>query len=200
MTRLGELDLEAAAREAAGNWRHFDSFCWFRANELDDAENWAVIYTHHRDSGLLDESNAAAIEAAMEPFTEAGDPDVIAERHSHWACGWIDGFAIRAFKDGKITDAFRKYQELADRLADYPILDEQDYSRREYEATFENLADAAWQLKHQFDLPSGWQGDVYSWLADNNDRAIENSDDQGGYPNEADLEEAFTALGYQRAA
>ena len=81
-----------------------------------------------------------------------------------------------------------------------PILDEADYSERETETTFENLTDAAWPLKHEFELPEGWEGDVYSWLSDYNQSAIENRDDQGGYPEEDDLREAFKALGYALAA
>lgn len=79
MTRLGELELQDAAVEAAGNWKSFDCFCWFRKDDIDDAENWAVIYTHHRDSGLLDQSNAAVIAKKMQPFTEGDDPDVVFE-------------------------------------------------------------------------------------------------------------------------
>jgi hypothetical protein len=37
------------------------AFVWHRQRELDDAENWAIFYTHHRDSGLLDQSNASII-------------------------------------------------------------------------------------------------------------------------------------------
>ncbi len=198
MTTLGELDLEAAAKEAAGNWRKFTCFCWFRDKDLDDADQWAVLYTHHRDSGLLDQSNAVAIAEALEPFTDTDDPDVIAERHSHWSVGWIDGYAIRVYRDGEITDAFRRWHELAERKGDYPVLDEEDYSRREYEATLENIADAAWQLKHEYDLPEGWQPDVFSWLWDHLQRAVENRDDQGGYPSEDELRAAFEGLGYGR--
>lgn len=196
MTKLGELELEEAAKEAAGNWRRFDSFVWFRDRELDDADDWCIVYTHHRDSGLLDQSNAAAIVVALEPFTEGDDPDVVFERHSHWACGWIDGFSIRVFRDGEITPAFMEYHQLSERLADYPLLDEEDYSRREYEATLENIADAAFRLRHRFDLPEGWEAEVYGWLAEHDCTAIENADDQGGYPDEPSLEAAFTALGY----
>jgi hypothetical protein len=82
----------------------------------------------------------------------------------------------------------------------YPILDEEDYSNREYEATFENIADAAWRLKNEYDLPEDWQSAVYSWFADNDYSAIENVDDQGGYPSEEQLKEAFRTLGYQEMA
>ena len=132
------------------------------------------------------------------PSREGDDPDVVMESHSHWAVGHVDGFCIRVFRDGEITDAFQTYHDLAERLADYPILDESDYGEREYVATVENIADAAWRLKGEYDLPEGWEGDVYSWLSDHRQRAVENRDDQGGYPEEDDLRAAFEALGYER--
>lgn len=192
--RLGELDLDEAAKSAAGNWKQFDSFVWFRADDLDDAETWAVIYTHHRDSGLLDQSNAAAIEKEMAPFAEGDDPDVVFESHNHWAVGHIDGFSVRVYRDHQITDAFRRYHALAEAMAIYPILDEEDYSRREYEATIENIGDAAWQLRHDYDLPDDWQYEVYGWLSENEPSEIENVDDQGGYPSVEALQQAFDAL------
>ena len=200
MTRLGELDLKEAAKQAAGNWQHFKCFVWDRDSELKKPEDWAVIYTHNRDSGLLDQSNAGVIRKAMLPFTEDDDPDVVFESHSHWAVGHVDGLSIRVFKRGRITKAFRVYHELAERMADYPILDESDYSERESNATYDNVGEAAWRLKGEFSLPEDWQSDVYSWLSDHRDHAVENTDDQGGWPEEEDLKAAFAALGYQRAA
>lgn len=197
---LGEMTLEEAALEAAGNWQTFDCFVWFRRNELEDAEDWALVYTHNRDSGLLAQSNSSVIAKALGPFTEGDDPDVVCESHSHWAVGHVDGFSIRVVRDTQITDAFKTYHELSERMADYPVLDEEDYSNREYEATVENLADAAWRLKNEFELPQGWEGDVYEWLSENNCGAIENCDDQGGYPDEEELQEAFKSLGYRRVA
>jgi hypothetical protein len=195
---FGEMTLDDAATEAAGNWRRFDCFVWFREDEIDDADGWLIIYTHNRDSGLLDQSNAYQIAKALEPFTDGDDPDVVMESHSHWACGNVDGFSIRVFRDGQITDAFRKYHELTEQLADYPILDEEDYSRREYEATSENIADAAWRVKHEYGLPDDWESEVYSWLSDHRQRGVENRDDRGGYSEEAALQEAFDALSYER--
>lgn len=195
---LGTLDIEEAAKKAAGNWQHFDSFIWFRDRELEDADKWAIIYTHHRDSGLLDQSNAAVIEKAMEPFTEGDNPDVVMENHSHWAVGHVDGFSVRVFdQHGEITLAFQTYLELAEQMADYPLLDESDYSQREYDATLSNIEDAAWRLKRTFVLPEGWESEVYSWLSDNDSSEIENRDDTGGYPSEESLRAAFKALGYE---
>jgi hypothetical protein len=191
------MSLEDAARDAAGNWKRFDCFVWFREDEIDDRDSWAIIYTHNRDSGLLDQSNAEQIARALKPFTERDGPDVVMESHTHWAVGHVDGFSIRVYRNGQITDAFRAYHDLCERLDAYPILDEEDYSKRELEATLENIGDSAWKLKHEFNLPDGWEGDVYSWLCDHRQRAVENRDDQGGYPGEDDLREAFDALGYE---
>ena len=198
MTRLGELDLDEAANDAAGNWKRFNCFIWHRLDEMSDSDDWAIIYTHNRDSGLLDQSNAAVISKTMQPFSEGDDPDVVFESHHHWAVGHVDGFSVKVFNDGQITEAFRTYHALAERMAEYPILDESDYSERECNATFENIGDAAWRLKDDFDLPDEWQSDVFDWLSDRRSNSLENRDDQGGYPREDDLEAAFAALGYQR--
>ena len=69
---------------------------------------------------------------------------------------------------------------------------------REYEATIENLPNAAWKLKREYELPEGWEGAVFDWFANNDCSAIESSDDQGGYPSEEQLRAAFDALGYQQ--
>ena len=195
--RIGELDLEEAAELAAGNWQNFECFVWYR-DDIDDAENWAIIYTHNRDSGLLDLSNADAIQKELESFTEAEDPDLIFESHDHWAVGHVDGFSIRVFRDGTITAAFRKYHELAEAMDAYPILDEHDYSSREYEVTVENIGDAAWRVKDEYELPDGWQCEVYGWLSENRCGEIENTDDQGGYPSEESLRAAFEALEFRQ--
>ena len=197
MSMLGEMTVEDAAEQAAGNWQRFNSFIWFRDREVEDAEQWAIIYTHNRDSGLLDQSNAKVIATAMAQFTEGDDADLVIESHSHWAVGHIDGFSIRVFdSNGEITPAFKVYHELAEAMDQYPILDESDYSERELEATLENIEDAAWRLKNEFDLPEGWVWQVYDWLSENRSGEVDNADDQGGYPSEAAMREAFAALNF----
>ena len=197
---LGHLDLEDAAQATAGNWKTFDCFFWCRADDLADADNWTVIYTHHRDSDLMDQSNAAAIEAVLDTFTKGNNPDVVAESHDHFMVGSMDGFSIRVYRRGRITKAFRKWHEVVQRLADYPVLDTDDYARRQYEATLDNLPEAARGLWEDYDLPEGWEPVVYEWLADHDDRAIDNVDDRGGFPSEDQLRAAFDALGYGQTA
>lgn len=197
MTGIGMMGVEDAAAETAGNWMKFESFAWHRRREIDDPDNWAVVYTHNRDSGLLARSNAGVITEKLEPFTEGDDPDVVPESHGHFAVGYLDGFSVRVFRGGEITEAFQVYHALRERLDNYPVLDEEDYARRESEATLENIADAARRLAHEFVLPDAWEGAVYSWLSEHIPGAVENREDHGGYPGEDDLREAFQGLGYK---
>lgn len=196
---LGTMTLEDAAKEAVGNWKKFDSFVWWREREMDDADRWAIVYTSNRDSRLIEQSNSAVIAKTLEALTEGDDPDVVAERHSHWLVGFVDGYSIRVYDDhGNITEAFKTYFGLLEQMEAYPLLDESDYSDREYEATLENLDLAAWKVKREYVLPDGWESAVYSWLSDNDPAEIENRDDQGGWPSEESLRAAFEALGYER--
>jgi hypothetical protein len=76
---------------------------------------------------------------------------------------------------------------------DHPVLDEQDYSEREYEATLENYRSEMWAFK---ELPQGWEAEVFSWFSDNGqDRFIENRDDQGGWAAKEAITKALQDLG-----
>jgi hypothetical protein len=198
MATISEMTLEDAAREAAGNWRSWTCFVWDREGEIDDAENWSIIYTHNQDSGLLAESNAAAIADVLRPFSETKNPDVVFDSHAHWAVGHVDGFSIRVNRDGEITEAFEAYHGLMERLEAYPVLDESDYGRWEYQAALENIEDAAWRFKSTYNLHDGWEAEVYEWLSAHRPGAVENKDDRGAYPSEHDLLDVFSGLGYVR--
>jgi hypothetical protein len=170
----------------AGNWHEFESFCWF--DRPDDADEFCVYHLNHRDSGLLDQSNADATRKALEPF----DDDVRLETFNHWAVGWIDAVAVRVE-----TRAYRTLCEIIDRLSEYPILDETDYSEREHEATLGNIEDSFYQVSGEVDkdkLPEDWACSVCSWFWDNDQNAVENVDDQGGYPDRDQLLACISSL------
>lgn len=146
-------DVEETARQLAGNWQSFDSFAWRRGYDLADADRWCIFYTSHRDVGLLAQSNEQSINKRLEQFTEGDDPDLVFESHSHWAVGYVDGFSVRVYRDGSITDAFREFCSIQEEMEAYPVLDEADYSERELQATLENYATEMWRHKT---LPEGW--------------------------------------------
>lgn len=163
----------------AGNWHDFESFCWFE--RPDDADEFCIYHLDHRDSELLDQSNANSIRQALEPFED----EVRLETFSHWAVGWIDAVAVRVG-----TRAYRTLCEIIDRLSEYPILDEMDYSNREYEATLKNIGNSLYQVNKEVDrdrLPEDWVSLAFSWFWDNDQTAVENRDDQGGYPDRNQL-------------
>ena len=128
---IGELDLESAAKEAVGNWQEFDCFSLGSLQrDRRCGPDSAIVYTKHRDSGLLDESNAEAIAEAMQPFLDQEPCDVYEEHHNHFAVGWVDGYAIRVFRRGRDHRSVSDLARPPTRLADYPLLDEEDYSAR----------------------------------------------------------------------
>ena len=188
-------DVATAAKEHAGNWQRFECFVWYRRHDLTDAANWLIWYTSHRDAGVLSQSNDAVIRRRLEPFSGGNDPDLVFEQHSSWIVGHVDGFSIRVFgPDGTITDAFREFCRLNERLDDYPILDEQDYGDRDYAATLENYACEMWEQRDA--LPEGWEAEVHSWFRGNDqDSHTENRDDQGGWAPREAITEALTDLG-----
>jgi hypothetical protein len=198
-------ELEAAAKKAVGNWQGFESFGWH--DRPDDGADFAIVHTVNRDSDLLEQSNAAFIAAELDSFMEECEdgttPDVVPQHFGHWACGWVDGYAIRVYRDGKVTEAFRRYFELSTFARDvYPVLDEEDFGRREMEAAEANIKDAGESLARRRDnitLPAGdeWVGDVWRFLWDGDyNSSTENTDGRGAYPRDEDLLEAFESLGY----
>jgi len=188
-------DVEGAAKALAGNWRDFDCFAWSRGYELEDAGNWLLWYTTSRDAGLWEQSNEKAINDRLRSFSEGDNADLVFERHSHWAVGHLDGFSIRVFRaDGSVTPAFEEFCRIKDELDTFPVLDEEDYSAREYAATLENFASEMWSLRKE--LPEGWEAEVYSWFSNNGmDRYTDSLDDQGGYAPREKIVEALKALG-----
>ena len=137
---MNTIELELAAKQLAGNWKKFPCFAWHRASELDDADRWTTYYTSGRDAGLLAQSNHAEITKRLALFMSGDDPDVVAERHSHWAVGYLDGFAVRVYRpDGRITAAFEELHRIREDLDGCPILNEPDYSDREYQ-------DSLWKI------------------------------------------------------
>jgi len=181
---LTESKIAEYAEKLANNWKKFDSFAW----SPPDNGTWGIYYTHNRDSTLLDESNHHSL---LEIFEEelSNSEEFFIERHNHWAVGWVEGFVFKVYEDGtqKVTEVFEKLCEQLERLENYPLLDEDDYSKREYDATLENISFECGYAK-------GHEAEVFSWLYEHNDSAIENVDDQGGYPSQKQILEALDQL------
>ena len=91
-----------------------------------DRGDWLMFIGRTRDSGLLENSNFDAALKALEAIDSDG---VAVESASHWACGWVENILIDPSKPALVQEA----EEMEAALADYPVLDESDYSERERE-------------------------------------------------------------------
>ena len=99
---------------------------------LPEQQHWLVApVCQTRDSGPLDQSNFACFLAAVGGESET----VEVHRFGHWGPGWYEIIII----DPTNEKAMREAEECEAALADYPVLDESDYSEREY-----NLAADYW--------------------------------------------------------
>jgi hypothetical protein len=177
------------AKELEGNWRKFKSFGWH--DEPKNGERWCIVYTSNRDSALCEQSNAAAIDKALAGFPET---ECRSESHGHWAVGYVNGYAIKVRNDdGTYTGAFQAWCDLQLRLADYPLLDEDDHSQREYEATLEGIEQVGRRMVRN-NPPPDWAGLCFDWFWNNDQSAVESRDDQGGYPSDEQMKTCLAAL------
>jgi hypothetical protein len=98
---------------------------------LDDtaaALEWsgvAIAYSQHRDSDALVRSNYRTIAADLGRFGSA----VSVARLGHWAVGWLEHLTYDAGR----TDVAAAVDGWRERLADYPVADEEDWSALEWE-------------------------------------------------------------------
>lgn len=96
---------------------------------------WPAYYSsgvgRSRDSDDLEESNFATMLKDLGGESET----VQVVREGHWAVGWVEWIAIHQDDDKALQIA----DENMARLADYPVLDESDWSEREMES-----ANAIW--------------------------------------------------------
>jgi hypothetical protein len=176
---------QVLAEQAVKESSNRPNFAYF--GDLELGKSWAFVIARSRDSELLEESNFATVKNDLEKQFPG---DVENVHSSHWAVGWVDELAVRMLdKKGKVTPAGIAALEWQEKLDDYPVADEEDYSEREAEATIDNI-----MFEGNIDRPRAEE--VYGWLANFNQRTLENRDDRGGYPSKEDIEEALKRLGY----
>lgn len=121
-----EIAMEYKAIERWTRPAHFAAWIddWFYT------EKAFVFLGRNRDSDLLTQSN---FECALKAI--GGESDTVhIVRESHWACGWIEWIAIHE-SDTKALDIA---DSILCALSDYPVLDDDDFSNREWEAAQES--------------------------------------------------------------
>jgi hypothetical protein len=101
---------------------------------IDDDEtvrsNWFVMpVSRTRDSGPLDNSNFATFLAGLGGESE----QVEVHRFGHWGPGWYEIIIVHPE-----ADCLKPAYDMARSLENYSVLDDEDFSRREWDEFFES--------------------------------------------------------------
>jgi len=112
--------------EVAENPSGLDSFDNYMGET--PPRDWLVVLGRNRDSDVLSESNW---ESAL--LLLCGESESVRVfRFGHWACGWIEYLCVAASSPEHVQIG----EDIVAQIADYPVLDEDDYSTREQEAAY----------------------------------------------------------------
>lgn len=134
-----------------------------KGSHLPDKADWLVVpVMRTRDSGPLDESN---FEAALKELG-GESKKVEVHRFGHWGPGWIEIIIVHPSKR-------EKAEEIEASLENYPVLDEDDLNKKEWEDFVSSWDD--WGAKELRDLITAWA-------------EIKDSDDESLFEDAADDE------------
>jgi len=117
-----------------------------------------------RDSDVLEESN---FQSALD--TLGGESETVqVHRFGHWGPGWYELILI----DPNDAKAVAAAEDIEAALADYPILDEDDHSRREYELQLEGIQSECGRYVKD-NAADDWPSRVFSWFWDNEQSCLD---------------------------
>lgn len=129
------VDENYAIKQAHEALQYPDSYI----NWADDGayDTHAPIIGRNRDSGVLENSNWDVVSGDM---LKRFPNQCFIKGSKHWAVGWIDQLMVQCFtKKGTVTKAWLAAIEWSDRLSEYPVADEDHFSKAEYEETANNI-------------------------------------------------------------
>ena len=94
---------------------------------LDDRQNWIVCPTgQNRDSSHAEQSNLVAAVKILGGESET----VEVHRFGHWAHGWFEIILVHPSRESEVI-------AIIERLKECPVLDQDDYTHRQWESAYE---------------------------------------------------------------
>lgn len=136
-------------------------------DESNDGGAWLVVASHTpKTAGMRDTSNWETLqELLQEPDPDCNDHVIL--EFGHWATD-VDVLIVRPG-----SEAHRAAELAVAALANYPVLDESDYSERQYQSQIDAIADALrqltveddgadmtdWELFHEAVFEDLWESD-----------------------------------------
>jgi len=91
--------------------------------------DYYVLAGHHRNSGILEESNFQCIVRDIKKRAKESSKSWIISRSAHWMTGWVEDILIHQ-SNKKLVAWGNKVEQM---LEEYPVYDEDDVSHREDE-------------------------------------------------------------------
>lgn len=104
----------------------------------------AIMSSRHRDSDNLQNSNFDYMVKQLTKLIGEEDDEISRgefsgisnwhiESFNHWLVGWVEYIVVKVYNsDNETTEAFNLMHDFNRAIEDYPVLDEEDYSEREY--------------------------------------------------------------------
>jgi hypothetical protein len=165
---------------------------------VKDPEHWClgpVLLT--RDSDLVAEVNFDALQKELKEkgfLDDQDEGDYGFYRLNHWAVGWVEHLSFRVLDEkGEPTAIYKFLKEWEKKLDDYPLADEEELSRREYDAAIEWIqCEGIRSCKGG--VPTDWMERVFTWLWEHEQGEMENHSGHGATPSEAAIRRALAAL------
>lgn len=161
----------------------------------EEQPDWGVVMTFTPDTaGILDTSNWEVLQECLAVANPSGD-DYDVHSFAHWATR----FELLIVRPG--TPAYAEAVRCVDSLANYPILCDQDYSRRECEAQSEAVSEACRGLSVTDDRGEDLTADAHEALEQRIFEALYEAghlkcSDEGCWVSDEQMSEAMTSLGY----
>jgi hypothetical protein len=166
-------ELKTALQSAGYDWAARsldkpDSFMYW--GDLDLFNTVGQVYGVHRDSDLLNQSNWEVVHTMI---AAAGLSESFPEYEAnHWAVGWIKTLCIcLTMEDGTLNvPALEFWDNILERKANYPVLDDDHYSNLEYTDLIEAIQNCyKWDIEraagdNEITLPEFWANEIAGQL------------------------------------
>ena len=127
-------NLKSWTEARVANWEKFNSLTGLSRHEgtdeaLDNPGEWTLHYLNHRDSDLLDQSNAEVLRTRLNAVP-GGDVRYLQLFYpgNRGSTTFTNAALVRVLKDGKPTRHAQVLYQAEENLKDYPLLDRKHYS------------------------------------------------------------------------
>lgn len=142
-------------------------------------QGWGIVYVYVSAAGnILEDSNWEVLLSDLESkFGESDEDQFVVEYVKHWVTG-LDYLMIKLIdKDHNPTEIAQYMFDTLNKLADYPVLDESDWSNRESEAQDSALTESLEYAANSSDYCDVINQDsLISFAYQNFDREISDSE------------------------